>query len=157
MFALSNLGAQIQMFLIDINWTWHIFGLLYSSHQSMHFHFTIYILKQLCSISTLLAVKNISAQAICHIFQLKMQLVHFEEGICWELTTNINICFSFFSTFRKLLSYRSFWFFLIHFFFTVYNKRNLILSPCMQRFKYCIVKSDASQLWCCSLPTHSQD
>lgn len=31
MFALSNVGAEIQMFLIDCNWTWRGFGLLYTS------------------------------------------------------------------------------------------------------------------------------
>ena len=86
------------MFLIDINWTWHIFGLLYNSHQSMHFHFTVHILKELCSISSLLTEKNISALAICHIFQVKMQLVCIKECSCRELTTNINFC-SFFLLF----------------------------------------------------------
>ena len=34
MFALSNVGAEIQMFLIECNWTWRGFGLLYNSCQN---------------------------------------------------------------------------------------------------------------------------
>lgn len=70
----------------------------------MHFHFTVHILKELCSISSLLTEKNISALAICHIFQVKMQLVCIKECSCWELITNIIIIFFYYCLFIYIYS-----------------------------------------------------